>query len=131
MRAGLEAREKAIADNIHAAERANAESQSLLKEAKEKIAGAQAEVMSIIREGKSQGEALIRRATEEADAVKHQKLVEAQREIERQKDEAIAALRAEVSTLVVEATEKLLGRTIQDADQKRLVEEYVNDISKN
>lgn len=131
MKEGMAARENAIADSIKSAERAYADAQSILREAKEKINGAQAEVMNIVREGKSQAEAMVRKAAEEADAVKHQKLAEAQREIDRQKDEAIAALRAEVSNLVVDATEKLIGRTIQAADHKRLVEEYMNDLSKN
>ena len=44
---------------------------------------------------------------------------------------AIKALRTEVSTLVVEATEKLLGRNLQGDDHKRIVEDYVNELSKN
>jgi F-type H+-transporting ATPase subunit b len=131
MREGMAARENAINENIRHAESANAEAQSILQEAKEKISGAQAEMMAIVRDGKSQAEAMVRKAAEEADVVKHQKLEEARREIDRQKDEAIAALRQEVSTLVVDAAEKLLGRAIQSDDQKRLVEDYVNDLSKN
>lgn len=131
MKAGLAAREQSIKDSITAAENANAEAQNILREAKEKISGAQAEMMQIVRDGKSQAEELIRKATDEADAVKHQKLVEAQREIEREKDEAIAQLRNEMSTLVVEATEKLLGRTLKDDDHKRIVNDFVQEISKN
>lgn len=128
---GMAAREQAIADQIKSAESANSEAQSILREAKERINGAQAEVMNIMREGKSQAETMMRKATEEADAVKHQKLAEAKREIDRQKDDAVATLRAEMSTLIVEATEKLLGRTMQGDDHKRLVDEYMNDLSKN
>jgi F-type H+-transporting ATPase subunit b len=131
MKEGMAARETAIGDSIRAAEQANAEAQNILREAKERINGAQSEVMAIMREGKVQAEATIRRATEEADAVKHQKLAEARREIDRQKDEAIAVLRAEVSTLVVDATEKLLGRTLQPEDHKRLTDDYLNDLKKN
>ncbi len=131
MKAGLAAREQSIKDSITAAENANAEAQNILREAKEKISGAQAEMMQIVRDGKSQAEELIRKATDEADAVKHQKLVEAQREIEREKNEAIAQLRNEMSTLVVEATEKLLGRTLKDDDHKRIVNDFVQEISKN
>lgn len=131
MKEGMAAREQAIGNQIKSAESANAEAQSILREAKERINGAQAEVMTIIREGKSQAEGMIRKATEEADAVKQQKLAEAKREIDRQKDDAVATLRTEMANLVVEATEKLLGRTMQGDDHKRLADQYVKDISKN
>lgn len=131
MRSGLEAREQTIANAIANAEKANAEATRILAESKERIAGAQQEMMAIVREGKAQAEAMVRKAADDAEAVKQQKLVESQREIERQKDEAIKQLRAEVATLVVDATEKLLGRNLQGDDHKRIVEGYVNELSKN
>ncbi len=131
MREGLDARENAIAESIVSAERANTQALSILQESKEKIAGAQQEMMAIVREGKVQAEAMMHKATDEAEAMKQQKLSESQREIDRQKDEAIMALRTEVSTLVVGATEKLLGRNLQGEDQKRIIDGYVNELSNN
>jgi F-type H+-transporting ATPase subunit b len=128
---GLKAREDAINDSIKQAEQANAEAQSILRESKDRIAGTQQEMMTIIREGKEQAEAMIKRATDEAEVVKQQKVAEAQRAIEREKDVAINELRKEVSSLVIDATEKMLGRSLSDADQKKLAEEYVNELSKN
>lgn len=128
---GLAARENGIREAIENANAANAEAKMMLQESKEKISNAQAEMMNIVREGKVQAEALVRKAADEAEIVKQQKLEEAQREIERQKDIAIAELRKEVSNLVVDATEKLLGRSLQGDDHKRLVETYVNELSKN
>lgn len=131
MRNAISSREQSIHDAIASAEMANAEAARILAESKERIAGAQQEMMAIVREGKTQAEAMVRKAGEDAEAVKQQKLSESQREIERQKDEAIKQLRAEVATLVVDATEKLLGRNLQGDDHKRIVEGYVNELSKN
>lgn len=131
MRDGLAARENAITDAIKTAESTNAEAQAILQESKEKIANAQAEMMSIVREGKEQAEAMVRKAAEEADVVKKQKVEEASREIDRQRDAAIQQLRTEVSTMVVDATSKMLGRSLKDEDHKRLADEYVNELSKN
>lgn len=128
---GLKAREQSIRESIENAERASAEAVARLNESKAKIASAQAEMMTIVREGKNQADAMLRKAHDEAEHVKQHKIVEAQAEIEREKDEAIKALRTEVSSLVIDATEKLLGRTMQGEDQKRLVESYVNELSKN
>ena len=131
MMAGLKAREDAINEAIQNADAANAQAQAILRESKEKIAGAQQEMMTIVREGKEQAEAMIKRASDEAEVVKQQKISEAQRAIEREKDEAIVALRKEVSSLVIDATEKMLGRSLSEADQKKLAEDYVQELSKN
>lgn len=128
---GLAAREKAIHDAIQGAELANAEANAILRENKEAIAKAQAEMMSIVRDGKAQADALIQRAAEEAEAVKHRKLKDAERDIDRQKEEAIKEIRQEVSSMVVEATEKLLGRSLKAEDHKHVVESYIKELSKN
>lgn len=128
---GLKAREGSIREALENADRASAEAILRLNESKAKIASAQAEMMSIVREGKNQADAMMRKAHTEAEHVKQHKILEAQGEIEREKDEAIKVLRAEVSSMVISATEKLLGRTMQGEDQKRFVDAYVNDISKN
>ena len=33
--------------------------------------------------------------------------------------------------MVVDATSKMLGRSLKDEDHKRLAEDYVNELSKN
>jgi F-type H+-transporting ATPase subunit b len=87
--------------------------------------------MDVIREGRAQAENIVRKAAEEAEAIKQQKLVEAQREIERQRDDALLVLRAEVASLVVDATEKLIGKKLDGDDHKRMIEASVADLSKN
>ncbi len=131
MRDGIRAREQAIADSISAAEAANREAQELLRESREKISKAHQDVMDVMREGRVQAENVVRKAAEEAEAIKQQKLAEAQREIERQRDDALLVLRAEVATLVVGATEKLIGKKLDGDDHKRIVESSVADLSKN
>ena len=74
---------------------------------------------------------MVQKAGDDADVVKHQKIEEAERDITRQKEEAIAELRGEVATLVVQATEMMLGRSMKEDDHKKIVESYVNEISKN
>ncbi|HBB25208.1 MAG TPA: ATP synthase F0 subunit B [Bacteroidetes bacterium] len=131
MRDAIASRESSIREAITAAERANREAQDLIRENQERLAKAQRETMEIVKEGRNQAENIIRKASEEAEHVKQQKLAEAQREIDRQKDEAIQVLRNEVASLVVGATEKLIGRSLDGEDHKRIVESYVNELSKN
>ncbi len=131
MMSALASRTHTIDEALRNAETANAEAKAILTESKEKIANAQNEMMSIVREGKLQAEAIVRKAAEEAEVVKKQKVYDATREIERQRDLALQQLRSEVSTMVVDATSKMLGRSINDADHKRIAEDYVNELSKN
>ncbi|MEY3385732.1 MAG: F0F1-type synthase subunit b [Bacteroidota bacterium] len=131
MRDAITSREESIREAIAGAERANKEAQDLIRENQERLAKAQRETMDIVKEGRVQAENIIRRATEEAEHVKQQKLAEAQREIDRQKDDAIQVLRSEVASLVVGATEKLIGRSLDGEDHKRIVDSYVNELSKN
>ena len=131
MISAIQAWEQAINDNIKGAEAANAEAAAMLKESKDRILAAQQEMMDIVKEGRVQAESILRRAGEEAEVVKQQKLAEAQREIDRQKDDAIAQLRAEVTSLVIGATEKLIGSKLDSEDHKRIIESSVNELSKN
>ncbi|CAN5554848.1 F0F1 ATP synthase subunit B [soil metagenome] len=131
LKEGLQARENTINEAIANARLANDEAQTLLNESKAKITSAQQEMMAIVKNGKVQAEAQIRLATEEAEAVKNQKIKEAQREIERSKDDAIKELRQEVTSLVIDATEKLIGRRLDSEDHKRIIDSSVNELSKN
>ncbi len=62
---------------------------------------------------------------------KKAKVEESLRQIAQEKDAALASLRGEVASLVIEATSKILGAKI-DAEQNRaLIETYISQISKN
>jgi len=131
MRNGLQAREQAIADSIASAEAANREAKELMMESREKISKVHQDVMDVMREGRAQAETVLRRASEEAEAIKKQKLTEAQREIDRQRDDALQVLRTEVAALVIDATEKLIGKKLDGDDHKKIVEASVSDLSRN
>jgi F-type H+-transporting ATPase subunit b len=127
----LRARESRINDAIDSAEKTNSEAQKLLKESQEKLDNAQRKMGEIIQKGREQAEAQIRKASEEADQVKRDKVEEAKREIERSKEAAIKDLRTEVAGLVVEATEKLLEEKLDKDKHIKLIESYIDKIPKN
>ncbi|HRP02030.1 MAG TPA: F0F1 ATP synthase subunit B [Candidatus Kapabacteria bacterium] len=127
----LNDREDAINKAIADAEEANREAKKLLSESKEKIDNAQQEVTLILAKGREQSEALLRNTTEAADKVKQQKIDEAIKEIERNKELAINQLRAEVADLVVNATEKIISVKLNKDQDLKLVEQYINQLPKN
>ncbi|MES2766362.1 MAG: F0F1 ATP synthase subunit B [Bacteroidota bacterium] len=133
MIAALNARENAINNSLQNAELANIEAQKLLNESQARMASAQHEMSTIIKEGRAQAEVYVRTAMEEAEKGKQAKLVEAQREISREKDAALRELRTEVATLVVQATEKLLGNKLDADSHRSMIEGYIDqvNVSKN
>lgn len=131
MRDSLQLREKSIQDAIAGADAANKESQRILKESSDKLANAQVEMMTIIKEGKAQAERVVSKAAEEAEKLKVQKLDEARKEMDRAKEEAFAELRAEVASLVMQATEKVLDTKLDAEAHKNLIASSIAQVSKN
>ncbi|MBK9247761.1 MAG: F0F1 ATP synthase subunit B [Ignavibacteria bacterium] len=129
--ASLKAREGGIQNAISEADRVNAEAHALLKESQAKLATAQQDMMALVKEGKQQAEHLIQAAHDEAERVKRTKMTEALREIEREKEAALLSLRAETAELIVEATSKILGNTLNAEGHRSLVENYISQTSKN
>jgi len=127
----LKAREDYIQNNIQNAEKLNQEAQKLLAETQQKLRDAQNEMMAIIQKGKQQADELIRRATEEAEKVRKEKLDEAMREITRSKESALIELKKEVAHLVVQATEKLLKEKVDEKKDLELINQYIEQIPKN
>ncbi len=128
---GMKSREDRIQNAIDAATQANENAQKLMLESQEKLNNAQKEVSALIAKGREQGEAMIRKAVEEADKAKKAKVADAVREIDRSKEQAIRELRTEVAGLVVDATEKILGETLDKEKHYKLVENYLEKIPKN
>ena len=93
----LRKREETINESIENAEKANVQSQKILKESQAKLDSAHVEMNDIVNKGRQQAEEIIKKATDEAEVVKKIKLEEALREIERKKEIAIKELRTEVA----------------------------------
>jgi F-type H+-transporting ATPase subunit b len=124
----LDNRRAEIARNITEAEQARAEAAALLKEHREKVAGADQEAQEIVARAVKAGEearvGLIEQGRDEAAAL----LEKARTEIQRERDAALRALRQEVATLAVMAAGKILGRAVTGKDHARLVEQFLNEV---
>ncbi len=127
----LNERENKINKDIADAKEANLAAQKLLKESKEKIENAQQEVTLILAKGREQSEAIIRKTAEDAEKVKHAKLEEAIREIERNKELALTQLRTEVADLVVNATAKIISVKLNKDIDFNLIQNSIDKLPKN
>lgn len=127
----LHDREEGINNAIISAEESNKKAQEILAESQAKLDNTQREIQSLLANGKSQAEKIIQAATEEANVIRNQKVDEAKKEIERNKENAISELRKEVADLVIMATEKVLEEKLDADKHKSLIEKYISNINKN
>lgn len=124
---GLKAREDKIREDIEAAERARAASEKAQMEYQTRLEGAEARVRDLIAQAQADGQQLATRikmqAQEEAEEAKER----AVRDIENSRREAVDQIRAETAELATAIAEKILRREVNRDDQKRLIEESLNE----
>jgi F-type H+-transporting ATPase subunit b len=100
---------------------AQAEHQAQIRETQRDIAALREQGQ---REVEAQRQQLLHASREEAERL----IVRAKAEIEAETKRAKASLREEVADIALAAAERLLGRTVNGDDQKRLAEQYVREL---
>ena len=128
IRDALDRRQQTIEGSIDAAERTRQEADQLLAEYRERLQEARQQAEEILARANKTGEAHERRAREEAELKHTEALEKTKRDIEAETRRAIAEIRREVAELTVEATEKLTRRVLTDEDQRRLVQEALEEL---
>jgi F-type H+-transporting ATPase subunit b len=126
---GLDKRESGIRQSIADAENAREQAASMLADHEAKLAGVQEEVKEILAEARRDAEhtknEIMAAAQSEAEATRDRALGD----IERARDQALKDLFDQVSTQVAAATEHVLGRSLDAADQQRLIAEALADVT--
>ena len=124
----LDKRQRAIEDSIDTAERTRADAQQLLQEYRERLREARAQADEIVARARKAGEVHEREALEKAKGQREELLEQTRRDIEAETRRAIQEIRNEVADLTVMATEKVTRKSLDEADQRRLVEEALNEL---
>jgi F-type H+-transporting ATPase subunit b len=124
----LDKRQKAIENSIDDADRIRKEADQVLAEYRERLTEARQQADEIISRARRAAETHERDASEEAKAKREQLMEQTRRDIETETRRAIQEIRREVADLTVLATEKVTRKTLTDADQRRLVEEALQEL---
>lgn len=129
--ASITNREDSIRSDIEEAIKAREESDELLVKHKKMIAEADKEGQRVLNEAqdlaKKSREEIVEKAREEATQV----IEKAKLEIEKQRDDAIKSLKAEVVDLAIGAAEKILSQTIDKDSNKKVVDDYISSMPKS
>lgn len=121
----VEARERALAEALAEAKRDREEAAKFLASQQAQLDAARADAQRMIADGRSVGEKLRAEMIEQARREHQEMLERARREIEGEKNQAIADLRRAAVELALAGASKVLERNIDDAANRRMVEEFL------
>ena len=124
----LDERAKTIEGEIDSAAHARKEADKVLDEYRERLKEARAQSDEIVQRARQAAETHEREAKEQGREVIAEASERAQRDIESATKRALDDLRREVADLTIMATEKVTRKTLDDADQRRLVEEALGEL---
>jgi F-type H+-transporting ATPase subunit b len=121
----VEARERALQEQLDDAERNRAESAKLLEEHKKLLAEARTQAHGLLVEARTTAEKERALAMEKTLQEQQQLLERARRDIAGERDRAIAELRREAVDLSLAAASKLIGERLTSDTDRKLVQEYL------
>ena len=121
----VQAREKALEEQLAAAQRDRAEAAALLAEHRKLVADAKAQAHGIVVEARQLAEKERAVALEKTKQEQEELLARARREISAERDRAIADLRREAVDLSLAAASKLIGERLGSESDRKLVLEYL------
>jgi F-type H+-transporting ATPase subunit b len=123
-----EARQRAIAEQLKEAEQARTEAEQRLKEAEAKLNDARKTAQSVIDAATKSGEQLRQELKQKAEEESKRTIEAARKEIEAERERAVQSVRSEVANLVVAATEKVIGETLDDDKHRQLIERAIAEV---
>ncbi|HJP55614.1 MAG TPA: F0F1 ATP synthase subunit B [Gemmatimonadales bacterium] len=121
-------REKALEEQIAAAERNRAESARILEEHKQLLAEARTSAHALISEAKGMAEKERTVALEKTRAEQEELLARARREIGVERDRAVQELRREAVDLSLAAAGRLIGQRLESDADRNLVMSYLDTL---
>jgi F-type H+-transporting ATPase subunit b len=125
---GMKKREETIKQQLEEAQKTKKEAENLLEDYRRQLAEARSEAQKIINEGKSLGENMRKEIVQKAQEESNQIVKRAQEEIELQKQKAILELQEKIADLSIMAASKIINKSLNTEDNRRLVEEYVSKV---
>jgi len=124
----LDEREKNISDSILSAENVRKEMEAMKSENEALLAKAREERSLMMREAKETRDKIIQEAKEQARKETNKIVADAQSVINQQKMAAITDLKNQVGNLVLEVSEKVLRRELNNKEDQ---EKYIQQLTKN
>ena len=124
----MEKRRQLVKDQIETAETSRKQAEQLLEEQKQALQQTRKEAYEIIEQAKQQARSkrmkLFMLRSQKSTRLKD----EALKDIENEKNKAIAALRSQVGGMSVLIASKIIEKQIDEKSQEQLVEQYLKEV---
>jgi F-type H+-transporting ATPase subunit b len=124
----IDERRDRIRQSIDEADNARSEARKLLEEHRALIGQARADAEEILTEARRVADSQRERVREETEADRQRRLEETRRQVEAETRRALEEIRAEVADLTLIAATKVTGKSLSDADHKRLIEDAIREL---
>ncbi len=125
----LETRERKIRESLEQAERHRTEAERKLREYEAKLAAAAQEAETVLSRAKERAQHLLEENEQRLKTEAERMKADATREIEAERRRAIQDIRNQTTDLALQIAEKVVERSLTDADHRRLADEALKAIS--
>ena len=124
----IEDRQKEIDDMYDAAGQEKLRAEEMRSAYEEKLSAAQQTSERLVKEATARGQAreeeILRQASAQAEAVRQK----AEADIAREKKKALNDAKNEIADLAMEIAGKVVGRSLDDTDQSKLVDQFIEQL---
>jgi F-type H+-transporting ATPase subunit b len=124
-----EARQRQVSEQLEAAERSRQEAEQRLRDAEGQLQKARSQASEILEGANRSGEQLRADLRARADEEARRMTESARREIEAERQKAVDSVRSEVAELVVAATEKVVGESLDGRQHRQLIDRAITEVS--
>ena len=124
-----EARQRQVSEQLAAAERSREEAEQRLRDAQGELQKARGQASEILEGANRSGEQLRADLRARADEEARRMTESARREIEAERQKAVDSVRSEVAELVVAATEKVVGESLDGRQHRQLIDKAITEVS--
>ena len=125
----LDAREKAIKENLERAEQTRKDAEQLLTDYRARLKRADEESEKILAETQHRAQRLLEENQQRVVQETGRMMAQARQEIQREQQHAVNELKRHVADLTLLATEKILKRSLNPSDHARLIEESLEEFT--
>jgi F-type H+-transporting ATPase subunit b len=124
----IDTRRQAIVADLDAAQAAREEAQGALAEYRQQLAEARKEANKIVEDARRVGDERRAAAVTELEAEKTRLMQQTREEIQSETRQALNAIKQQVADLTLAATEKVVRARLDEAEQRRLIDEALADV---
>ena len=124
----IDDRRDRILHAVEEADHARNEARELLEQNRAILAEARTESAQILADARKVSDAQIQRAKDEAEVERQRRLEDTRKQIDAETTRAIDQIRGEVADLTLEATQRVVGKVLDTADQRRLIDEAIEGL---